>query len=115
MTKKTRKYTLYVIIYNSPPEYNSKGQAEDRRVQLSLLSLLGSTERLKGCVRPAKTQEASHMRQCYNEHCLGMKTKALILHASQGELNPLKSAEVHCYHSPLGFPTTLCLFNQSLR
>lgn len=65
-------------------------------------------ERLKGHVRPAKTQEASHMRQCYNEHCLGMKSKALILHVSQGELNLLKPAEVYCYHPPLGFPTTLC-------
>lgn len=29
------------------------------------------------------------MRQSYNGHCLGMRSKALILHVSQGELNPL--------------------------
>lgn len=66
-----------------------KDKQRTGQFNLPCFGLLGVTEWLKGHIRPAKTQEAYHMRQCYNEHCLGMKSKALILHVSQGELNPL--------------------------
>lgn len=51
-------------------------------------------------IRPAETQEVCHMQGHYNEHCLGLRRQALILHGSHRELEPFKPAEDPCYHSP---------------
>lgn len=58
------------------------------------------TAMLKGHVRPAHTQEVSHMQQHCKDYCLGLGTRALILHGSQGELKLFSP----CSHSLLPHP-----------
>lgn len=80
--------------------------------QLSLHFPLQATVKLKGHVRPAETQEVSHMQRHYKEHCLGLGTKALILHGSQGEQKPLKLSSSSLLPLPLvlsAYPTLLLL------
>lgn len=40
------------------------------------------------------------MQGRYNEHCLGLRRQALILHDSHRELGPFRATEDPCYHSP---------------
>lgn len=62
------------------------------------------TARLKGHVRPAETQEVSHMQQYSKDYCLRLGTRALILHGSQGELKLFSS------HSHSLLPLPFCTY-----